>query len=173
MTFEYNCQRVSGYVFLGYSVLYTLTNGILLVYKNSTEVLSDEQQIYYILDYIVFGILFLWSTVMALDHYCGVYSFKDGGYETLDTEYGEHRLPGLQKCLHTETSCCSHYGHTMINLCFTTLALVVTLLLFFAGSGWVEDVVLTTTSLGFVGNVYDTFIVCSSKMYKKSGSSRN
>lgn len=173
MTFEYNCQRISGYIFLAYSVLYTLTNGVLLIYKNSKETLTEEQQIYYILDYIVFGILFLWSSVMALDHYCGTYSFTKEGYEKLETEYGDHRLPGLQKCLHTKTSCCSHYGHTMINLCFTTIALVVTLLLFFAGSGWVEDVVLTTTILGFIGNVYDTIIVCTDDKSKKSGSSVN
>ena len=173
MTFEYNCQRVAGYIFLAYSVLYTLTNGVLLAYKNSEETLTEEQQIYYILNYIVFGILFLWSSVMALDHFCGTYSFVKDGYEDLETDDGAHRLPGLQKCLHTETSCCSHYGHTMINLCFTTIALVVTLLLFFAGSGWVEDVVLTTTILGFIGNVYDTFIVCSDSDYKKSGYTRH
>ena len=172
MTFEFTCQRVLGYVFLGYSVLYTAGNIGLLWYNNDhiKDEITDIQQALYILEYILFGILFIWSCFMTLYHFCGTYSFRDE-YEGLQgEEWGKHHLPGLQRCMHTKTSCCNHTGHTYINLGFTAASLIVTIILFMEKTGWVMDVVLATTIIAFVGNVYDTIVICTNNRYKKSGS---
>ena len=169
MTFEFSCQRVLGYVFLAYSVLYTILDIALLWYKNTLG-LEDIDQMLYILAYIIYGIMVIWGTIMVLDHFCGTYSFRDG-YENLSGDaFGKHNLPGLQKCLHTKTSCCNHEGHTLINLFFSSLAFVVSLLLLTRDDDVFIVVVFSTTTVGFVGNIYDTIVVCTDKKYKKSGS---
>lgn len=172
MTFEFTCQRVLGYVFLGYSVLYSATNVVLLWYNNDQikDTITNIQQVLYIFEFMLFGILFIWSCFMSLDHFCGTYSFRNE-YEALEGDtWGKHHLPGLQRCMHSKTSCCNHAGHTYINLGFTTVAFIVTIILFLETSGWVMDVVFATTSVAFVGNVYDTIVICTNNKYKKSGS---